>query len=43
MDGKRGAYVVEAKGDVPVDQFPKILITTDKPLYQPGQVMHLRA
>ncbi len=43
VTGKRGAYVTEAQGDVLVDQFPKTLITTDKPLYQPGQVMHLRA
>ncbi len=39
----KGAYVVEAKGTVNVDQMLKTLITTDKPLYQPGQVMHIRA
>lgn len=41
--GKRGTFVAEAQGQALVDQFAKTLITTDKPLYQPGQVMHLRA
>jgi A-macroglobulin TED domain/Alpha-2-macroglobulin family/MG2 domain/Carboxypeptidase regulatory-like domain/A-macroglobulin receptor binding domain/Alpha-2-macroglobulin bait region domain/Macroglobulin domain MG3 len=41
--GKRGAFVAEAEGDALVDQSPKTLITTDKPLYQPGQIMHVRA
>ncbi len=40
---RKGAVVTEARGEVLVDQFVKTLITTDKPLYQPGQVMHLRA
>lgn len=29
--------------DIKVKSAPKILLTSDKPLYQPGQVMHLRA
>jgi hypothetical protein len=41
--GKRGAFVADAEGEVPVDQFTRILISTDKPIYQPGQTMHLRA
>jgi len=41
--GKRGAFVAEAQGQALVDQFIRTLITTDKPLYQPGQIMHLRA
>jgi hypothetical protein len=41
--GKRGAFVAEAQGQALVDQFLRTLITTDKPLYQPGQTMHLRA
>lgn len=41
--GQRGALVAEAKGDVLVDQFPRVLISTDKPIYQPGQVLHSRA
>ncbi|HEY0724989.1 MAG TPA: hypothetical protein VGD41_13550, partial [Pyrinomonadaceae bacterium] len=36
--GRRGAFIAEAQGDALVDQFTKTLITTDKPLYQPGQM-----
>ena len=43
VTGRKGAIVVQTKGDVLVDQFARILINTDKPLYQPGQVMHIRA
>jgi hypothetical protein len=43
VTGTKGAIVVQAKGEVLVDQLPRVLITTDKPLYQPGQVMHIRA
>src|SRR5208283_737425 len=31
------------KHDVRVKSEPKVLLVTDKPLYQPGQVMHIRA
>ena len=41
--GRRGAVVAEVKGDVLVDQFTRTLITPDKPIYQPGQTMHVRA
>ena len=41
--GRKGALVSEAGGDVLVDQFARILITTDKPLYQPAQQIHVRA
>jgi len=41
--GRKGALISEATGDVLVDQFARILITTDKPLYQPGQQIHVRA
>src|ERR1043165_613391 len=41
--GRRGAVVAEATGGVMVDQFARILITPDKPMYQPGQTMHVRA
>ena len=41
--GTRGALTVQTKGDVLVDQFVRFLVSTDKPLYQPGQVMHVRA
>ncbi len=43
VTGRNGAIVAEAKADVLVDQFARILISSDKPLYQPGQVMHVRA
>jgi hypothetical protein len=43
VTGRKGPFVVETKGELLVDQFARILITTDKPLYQPGQVMHMRA
>ncbi|HEV8168244.1 MAG TPA: MG2 domain-containing protein, partial [Pyrinomonadaceae bacterium] len=41
--GRRGAVVAEAEGQVLVDQLPRTLITPDKPIYQPGQTMHVRA
>jgi len=41
--GRRGAVVAEAEGQVLVDQFARTLITPDKPIYQPGQTMHVRA
>jgi hypothetical protein len=31
------------KRSVKVQSAPKVLLTTDKPLYQPGQVIHIRA
>jgi hypothetical protein len=43
VTGTRGALVVHADGDVMVDQLARILISTDKPLYQPAQTMHVRA
>lgn len=41
--GRRGAVIAEAEGEVMVDQFVRTLITPDKPIYQPGQTMHVRA
>src|SRR5689334_7490733 len=41
--GRRGAVVAETTADVLVDQFARTLITPDKPIYQPGQTMHVRA
>lgn len=43
VTARRGSLVAEASADVLVDQFQKILISTDKPLYQPGQTLHVRA
>src|SRR6185369_1024827 len=42
VTGRKGAILAQTKGDILVNQLPQILISTDKPLYQPGQVMHLR-
>ena len=33
----------ELRAPVAVERATKVLVTTDKPLYQPGQVIHLRA
>jgi hypothetical protein len=41
--GRKGAVIAEAEGQVLVDQFARTLITPDKPIYQPGQTMHVRA
>lgn len=43
VKAQMGAIVAEAKGDVFVDQHARIFINSDKPLYQPGQLMHIRA
>jgi phosphatidate phosphatase APP1 len=40
---RRGILVEEADTDIEVDRGAQILISTDKPLYQPGQVLHARA
>ncbi len=39
----RNGLVAELSADVLVDQFARFLISTDKPLYQPGQILHVRA
>ncbi|MDT5261156.1 MAG: hypothetical protein QOC61_160, partial [Acidobacteriota bacterium] len=43
VTARRGALVEKAEADVSVEQSPRVLLTTDKPLYQPGQTMHMRA
>jgi phosphatidate phosphatase APP1 len=40
---RRGILVEEADTEIDFDRSAQILITTDKPLYQPGQVIHTRA
>ncbi len=37
-----GGGTDQAKQDVSVVRLRRVLVSTDKPLYQPGQVMHLR-
>ena len=36
-------FTQEAEDDIYFDRDASILISTDKPLYQPGQILHLRA
>ncbi len=43
VTAQRGGLTAEAENQVLVDQFPRILLSSDKPLYQPGQQLHLRA
>lgn len=40
---RRGILVEEADAEIDIDRDVQILISTDKPLYQPGQVLHVRA
>ncbi len=45
VTGKLGEYTQEAEFDLNVQyaQMARIILTTDKPLYQPGQTLHIRA
>jgi hypothetical protein len=40
---RRGVLFEEAETNVNVEDLPRVLLTTDKPLYQPGQTVHMRA
>jgi hypothetical protein len=40
---RRGIVVQEADDTIPFDTLSRIFISTDKPLYQPGQTLHARA
>ena len=42
VTGRLGDYIAEAENDFPIDHFPEVYLRTDKPLYQPGQVVHAR-
>ncbi|HYW73770.1 MAG TPA: MG2 domain-containing protein, partial [Pyrinomonadaceae bacterium] len=42
VTGQRNGVTAEVEHDVLVDQFARMLLTTDKPLYQPGQGLHMR-
>jgi uncharacterized protein YfaS (alpha-2-macroglobulin family) len=41
--GRRGKLVQDIESDFHFDHKALIIINTDKPLYQPGQVLHVRA
>ena len=43
VTARRGPFVEEAEAEVTLDEKPSALLTTDKPLYQPGQTVHMRA
>lgn len=43
VSARRGSFVENASTYVDVEQRPRVLLTTDKPLYQPGQTVHMRA
>jgi hypothetical protein len=40
---RRGILVEEAEDEIKLDRGTQIFISTDKPLYQPGQALHVRA
>jgi hypothetical protein len=43
VTARRGVLVEQAETEVSVEEKPRVLLTTDKPLYQPGQTVHMRA
>jgi hypothetical protein len=43
VTARRGIIIQEADDTVVLDQTSRIFISTDKPLYQPGQTIHARA
>jgi len=42
VTGKLGDISEKAEGDLQLNHFSSILISTDKPMYQPGQMLHTR-
>jgi len=42
VTGKLGNVSAEASGELNVNRFSSIMLTTDKGMYQPGQPLHLR-
>src|SRR6266536_1954633 len=43
VQAQRGAVKKDAENDLNVGAPARILVQTDKPLYQPGQILHIRA
>ncbi|HKC65179.1 MAG TPA: MG2 domain-containing protein, partial [Pyrinomonadaceae bacterium] len=39
---RRGVLVEEAEDEIEIDREAQIFVSTDKPIYQPGQVLHIR-
>jgi hypothetical protein len=42
VTGKLGSFSADADGTFRVNHFSNVSVSTDKPLYQPGQVLHTR-
>jgi hypothetical protein len=40
---QHGGYIQEASNDIELNDTAQIIITADKPIYQPGQPLHVRA
>lgn len=40
---RHGGYVKETSDDIELNDNAQIMVTTDKPIYQPGQPLHVRA
>jgi A-macroglobulin TED domain/Alpha-2-macroglobulin family/Carboxypeptidase regulatory-like domain/MG2 domain/A-macroglobulin receptor binding domain/Alpha-2-macroglobulin bait region domain/Macroglobulin domain MG3 len=43
VTARRGIFIQEARDTIHFDYLSRIFISTDKPLYQPGQTLHARA
>ncbi|HKP72470.1 MAG TPA: MG2 domain-containing protein [Pyrinomonadaceae bacterium] len=43
VTARRGDVIQTAYDDISFEQATRVLLTSDKPLYQPGQVLHMRA
>lgn len=43
ITARLGAFADSATSEVSVEQRPRLILTTDKSLYQPGQTLHARA
>jgi hypothetical protein len=43
VEGVLGDFSQEVQGSLTINRQPRVMITTDKPLYQPGQILHMRA
>jgi hypothetical protein len=42
VTGKLGSFSADADGEFHVNHFSNVSVSTDKPIYQPGQALHLR-
>jgi hypothetical protein len=42
VTGKLGTFSADAEGSFRVNHFSNVSVSTDKPIYQPGQILHTR-